>query len=209
MKVFYAKYPLSISGKQKFGVQFFRVHEEKDNGEFLTIFPKHDGYDAKENCIYSKENKHNIFCKSIEKADIRFLRGGLVIEKCTTEQRRTVAREWYFTSDLKLPRKIKKRLIGKCKSYVQSNNETINRSLPKPSVPRLKKMFPASGKIVDQLKARDGNKCLRCGSMDDLTKDHVIPKSKGGKGHISNYQLLCGKCNVLKADQHIDYRVKA
>ncbi len=117
MNTFYAKYPLSYLGIQKFGVQFFKVHEEKDNGEFLTIFPRHEGYDAKGNCIYSKENKHNFFCKSIEKKDILFLRGGLVIEKCTTNQRIMVAREWYFTNELKLPRKTKKRLIGKRKMH--------------------------------------------------------------------------------------------
>jgi len=34
-----------------------------------------------------------------------------------------------------------------------------------------------------------------------LTKDHVMPKSKGGSNHISNYQTMCKKCNGEKADK--------
>jgi hypothetical protein len=33
-----------------------------------------------------------------------------------------------------------------------------------------------------------------------FTKDHVIPKSKGGKNELSNYQTMCSKCNELKGN---------
>ena len=31
-----------------------------------------------------------------------------------------------------------------------------------------------------------------------MTKDHIIPKSKGGKNHLSNYQPMCCYCNCKK-----------
>lgn len=33
-----------------------------------------------------------------------------------------------------------------------------------------------------------------------FTKDHIIPKSKGGKNDMSNYQTMCEPCNMLKAN---------
>lgn len=34
-----------------------------------------------------------------------------------------------------------------------------------------------------------------------LTKDHVVPKSKGGKDVLENYQTMCSRCNEAKADK--------
>jgi len=36
-----------------------------------------------------------------------------------------------------------------------------------------------------------------------LTRDHVIPKSRGGKGSLHNSQTLCTHCNGFKADKII------
>jgi 5-methylcytosine-specific restriction endonuclease McrA len=39
------------------------------------------------------------------------------------------------------------------------------------------------------------------GSQERLmTKDHIIPKSKGGKNSLENYQTMCCVCNRKKAD---------
>jgi len=35
-----------------------------------------------------------------------------------------------------------------------------------------------------------------------FTKDHIVPKSKGGKNDISNYQTMCSACNLKKSDKY-------
>jgi 5-methylcytosine-specific restriction endonuclease McrA len=34
-----------------------------------------------------------------------------------------------------------------------------------------------------------------------MTKDHIHPKSKGGRNHISNYQTMCYPCNQDKSNK--------
>lgn len=45
---------------------------------------------------------------------------------------------------------------------------------------------------------RDGNKCVWCGSTENLTLDHVVPSSQGGTDAMKNLQTLCEECNGFK-----------
>lgn len=42
---------------------------------------------------------------------------------------------------------------------------------------------------------RDGNKCINCGSINNLTIDHIVPIRKGGVSVESNLQTMCFNCN--------------
>jgi len=46
---------------------------------------------------------------------------------------------------------------------------------------------------------RDENKCVRCGTVLNLTVDHIKPFSKGGKTEEENLQTLCMSCNRKKS----------
>jgi 5-methylcytosine-specific restriction endonuclease McrA len=48
---------------------------------------------------------------------------------------------------------------------------------------------------------RDGYTCQYCGKKTDLTIDHVIPRSRGGKDTWDNVVVACLRCNVTKGNR--------
>jgi 5-methylcytosine-specific restriction endonuclease McrA len=48
---------------------------------------------------------------------------------------------------------------------------------------------------------RDDNQCVYCGAKNNLTIDHVIPKSQGGKDTWENLVTACQDCNARKGDR--------
>jgi 5-methylcytosine-specific restriction endonuclease McrA len=58
------------------------------------------------------------------------------------------------------------------------------------------------------LMARDNGQCRICGCEvymglhdgQSATCDHVVPMSRGGVDHPSNWQLACRRCNRAKGD---------
>jgi len=45
---------------------------------------------------------------------------------------------------------------------------------------------------------RDGYACGYCKSKKNLTIDHIIPKSRGGKNTWDNLVTCCNRCNTIK-----------
>lgn len=43
-----------------------------------------------------------------------------------------------------------------------------------------------------------GRCCANCDSSEDITRDHIVPLSRGGTDYISNIQPLCRSCNCKK-----------
>lgn len=51
---------------------------------------------------------------------------------------------------------------------------------------------------------RDGHRCQYCGvrpSKDELTIDHVVPRSRGGRSTWENVVVACVECNSRKGDR--------
>jgi hypothetical protein len=45
--------------------------------------------------------------------------------------------------------------------------------------------------------------CVYCGSITDLTTDHLIPHSRGGDDSADNVVLACQTCNVSRGDRGV------
>lgn len=60
---------------------------------------------------------------------------------------------------------------------------------------------PIPQDVMDRVWNRDGGMCVKCGSMQNLEFDHIIPHSKGGANTYRNLQLLCEKCNRDKSNK--------
>jgi hypothetical protein len=45
--------------------------------------------------------------------------------------------------------------------------------------------------------------CVYCNSIDDLTTDHLIPRSRGGDDSADNVVLACQLCNISRSDKGI------
>jgi 5-methylcytosine-specific restriction endonuclease McrA len=70
-----------------------------------------------------------------------------------------------------------------------------------PSVISLKEFVPQSRSPAFtrfNLFLRDGFTCAYCDATDDLTFDHVIPRSKGGRTTWENIVTACSPCNLAK-----------
>ncbi len=48
---------------------------------------------------------------------------------------------------------------------------------------------------------RDRFECQYCGTGDDLTFDHVVPRSKGGQTTWENVCAACSTCNLTKGNK--------
>lgn len=64
-----------------------------------------------------------------------------------------------------------------------------------------KRREPIPQHVQDTVWRRDGGRCVKCGSQENLEFDHIIPLSKGGSNTVRNIQLLCQKCNREKSNK--------
>ena len=80
----------------------------------------------------------------------------------------------------------------------------INRAKTIASTPSLPVSEARRGFIPEDTRLlvweRDGGKCTKCGSRNELQFDHIIPFSLGGSSTADNLQILCGPCNRAKGN---------
>jgi 5-methylcytosine-specific restriction endonuclease McrA len=81
---------------------------------------------------------------------------------------------------------------------------TVDDKYQMPSILRLKKWININKVKVPLNKRnifiRDNYTCAYCGAKENLTLDHMIPKSKGGEDSWDNLVTCCTTCNNKKDD---------
>jgi 5-methylcytosine-specific restriction endonuclease McrA len=81
---------------------------------------------------------------------------------------------------------------------------TVSTTFPYPSVVRILNYanIPYRGVVLTRhnIFRRDEFQCQYCGSDSNLTLDHLIPRSKGGKSNWNNLVTACKACNAKKGD---------
>ena len=101
------------------------------------------------------------------------------------------------------------KLIHKGKVEVLETEEILIRSekttFKRPSIVQLRNYINLPYKKInltrDNVLKRDDYTCVYCSSKENLTLDHIIPKSKGGLNTWENLVTACRECNRKKDDK--------
>jgi 5-methylcytosine-specific restriction endonuclease McrA len=84
------------------------------------------------------------------------------------------------------------------RKWKQANLDKVNAYSQKR---RARKQNAPGNATADDIKARFdyyGNKCVYCGTEENLHIEHRIPLSRGGSHHPANLAPACGSCNSSK-----------
>jgi len=101
-------------------------------------------------------------------------------------------------------------LLGKVEVLEEYGQEihSVSFTVRLPSVVRLLRLVRRPGRSVkfsrQNIYTRDKYRCQYCGKKypsEELTYDHVIPKSRGGRTEWKNIVTCCIPCNRLKGGQ--------
>jgi hypothetical protein len=93
--------------------------------------------------------------------------------------------------------------------YAKLISRSAYKSLQRPFITdRFKKLrdgeITISGTIREWEREQELPKqCVYCGSIRDLTTDHLIPRSRGGDESADNVVLACQPCNASRGEQGI------
>lgn len=112
-------------------------------------------------------------------------------------------------------------LVDKGKAEIIKHDEnpivTTYKTYVRPVIIRLLRYINYRGNGVSvnrhRIFRRDGYQCAYCGSTNELTIDHIVPRSKAGRNTWTNLVSCCFRCNLKKGDKtpeeaHMQLRVK-
>jgi 5-methylcytosine-specific restriction endonuclease McrA len=97
-------------------------------------------------------------------------------------------------------------LKGKAEQLEHNDNQSIYQGFPLPSVIRLRQYVSVPYKEIPltrrNILERDHHTCQYCNYRgEQLTLDHVIPRSRGGGDSWENLVTACVRCNVKKGNR--------
>lgn len=88
---------------------------------------------------------------------------------------------------------------------IEKSKKLINEKYVLPHVIKLKNYVPIpyTGVVMSRknIFLRDNHTCQYCGKNGNLTIDHIIPKSRGGRDSWQNTVVCCIRCNNKKGDK--------
>jgi hypothetical protein len=93
--------------------------------------------------------------------------------------------------------------------YAKLISRSAYKSLQRPFITdRFKKLrdgeITISGTIREWEREQElPRQCVYCGSITDLTTDHLIPRSRGGDESADNVVLACQSCNASRGEKGI------
>lgn len=93
------------------------------------------------------------------------------------------------------------RVLERARTNYQNNKEYLYQ---KPR--RDAQSFISKKKVREYIFKKHGKKCLCCGSINNISLDHVRPIYLKGTNTLDNLQPLCRSCNSKKGTKIIDYR---
>ena len=108
----------------------------------------------------------------------------------------------YSFEDFDLEESQKDELIKMCSNKLESYIK--KRGIKKIFGHRTLASGVISGSVRYKVLLRAKNRCESCGISNKekaLEVDHIIPRSKGGKDELSNFQALCYTCNSQKSNK--------
>jgi 5-methylcytosine-specific restriction endonuclease McrA len=101
---------------------------------------------------------------------------------------------------------IKLTIKGKAQ-VIDHTEQLLTRSIYLPSIIRLSRYIPLPYQEVvltrKNILLRDNYTCQYCGKKTQLTIDHVLPRSRGGRDIWTNVVVACQRCNHNKGHQTV------